>query len=256
MTYSGSCAVHLARNLITSVMKKSMSLAVLTALMVCTTPANIIAQDSETIPDGAEWYELDGEPPVKGTKLAVLVCDYSTGLPVRGVRVDEMHQTGKKEKSVSHATTGDDGYFVLKVVNPDDSILLSKDGYVPTKVPLDFYDQLTLWPMVFPNDDLLIMYIEDSPVFPGGTDSLRAYISNNMVYPEQARKEGIQGRVLVQFIVEKDGSVSSPSILKEVHPYLDAEALRIVSGMPKWSPARQRGKPVRVKFTVPVDFKL
>ncbi len=237
-------------------MKKSMSLAVLSALMVCTIPGNSFAQDSEIIPNGAEWYELDGEPPVKGTKLAVLVRDYSTGLPVSGVRVDEMHQTGNKEKSVSHATTGDDGYFVLKVVNPYDSILLSKDGYVPTKVPLDFYDQLTLWPMVFPNDDLLIMYIEDSPVFPGGTDSLRAYISNSMVYPEQARKEGVEGRVLVQFIIEKDGSVSSPVILKEVHPSLDAEALRIVSGMPKWSPARQRGEPVRVKFTVPIKFKL
>jgi len=237
-------------------MKKSMSLAVLSALMVCTIPGNTFAQDSETIPNGAEWYELDGEPPVKGTKLAVLVRDYSTGLPVSGVRVDEMHQTGKNEKSVSHATTGDDGYFVLKVVNPYDSILLSKDGYVPTKVPLDFYDQLTLWPMVFPNDDLLIMYIEDSPVFPGGTDSLRAYISNSMVYPEQARKEGVEGRVLVQFIIEKDGSVSSPEILKEVHPSLDAEALRIVSGMPKWSPARQRGEPVRAKFTVPILFKL
>lgn len=237
-------------------MKKSMSLAVLTALMVCTTPANIIAQDSETIPDGAEWYELDGEPPVKGTKLAVLVRDYSTGLPVSGVRVDEMHQTGKEEKSVSHATTGDNGYFVLKVVNPEDSILLSKDGYVPTKVPLDFYDQLTLWPMVFPNDDLLIMYIEDSPVFPGGMDSLPTYIMNSMVYPEQARKEGIQGRVIVQFIIETDGSVSSAQVLKTVHPSLDAEALRIVTGMPKWTPARQRGEPVRVKFTVPVNFKL
>ena len=237
-------------------MKKSMSSVVLSALMVCTTPGNLLAQDSETITNGAEWYELDGEPPVRGTQLAVLVRDYSTGLPVSGVRVDEMHQTGKEEKSVSHATTGDNGYFVLKVVNPEDSILLSKDGYVPTKVPLDFYDQLMLWPMVFPNDDLLIMYIEDSPVFPGGIDSLRTYISNSMVYPEQARKEGIQGRVLVQFIIEKDGSVSTPVILKEAHPSLDAEALRIVSGMPKWTPARQRGKPVRVKFTIPVNFKL
>lgn len=237
-------------------MKKSMSLAVLATLMVCTMPGNILAQDSETIPNGAEWYELDGEPPVRGTKLAVFVRDYSTGLPISGVRVDEMHQTGKKEKSVSHATTGEDGYFVLKVVNPEDSILLSKNGYVPTKVPLDFYDQLTLWPMAFPNDDLIMMDYDESPVFPGGIDSLPAYISNSMVYPEQARKEGIQGRVLVQFIIEKDGSVSSAVIVKAVHPSLDAEALRIVSGMPKWSPARQRGEPVRVKFTVPVNFKL
>ena len=78
----------------------------------------------------------------------------------------------------------------------------------------------------------------------------------NIKYPEQAMKEGIQGRVTVRFIVEKDGSISDVKPILSVHPLLNKEAVRVVESMPKWSPGKQNGKPVRVRFNVPVMFKL
>ena len=82
------------------------------------------------------------------------------------------------------------------------------------------------------------------------------YIMENMKYPEQAMKEGIQGRVAVRFIVEKDGSISDVKPILSVHPLLNKEAVRVVKSMPKWSPGKHNGKPVRVRFNLPVMFKL
>ena len=75
-------------------------------------------------------------------------------------------------------------------------------------------------------------------------------------YPEIARKNGIQGRVIVGVVVDKNGSVTNLTILKSIDPYLDKEAIRVISSMPKWTPGVQNGKKVRVKFTVPVSFRL
>ena len=78
----------------------------------------------------------------------------------------------------------------------------------------------------------------------------------NMKYPKQAMKEGIQGRVAVRFIVEKDGSISDVKPILSVHPLLNKEAVRVVKSMPKWTPGKQNGKPVRVRFNLPIMFKL
>ncbi|MBO5932616.1 MAG: energy transducer TonB, partial [Bacteroidaceae bacterium] len=86
--------------------------------------------------------------------------------------------------------------------------------------------------------------------------ALMEYLSKNIKYPAICRENNIQGRVLIQFIVNKDGSIVDPEVVKSVNPYLDKEALRVIAGMPKWKPGSQRGKPVRVKFTVPVNFRL
>lgn len=98
--------------------------------------------------------------------------------------------------------------------------------------------------------------IEVMPQYPGGQIAMLKYIMENMKYPEQAMKEGIQGRVTVRFIVEKDGSISNVSPIHPVHPLLDKEAIRVVKSMPKWSPGKQHGKPVRVQLIVPIMFKL
>lgn len=102
----------------------------------------------------------------------------------------------------------------------------------------------------------IFQVVENMPEFPGGTSALMAYLRKNIKYPTICQEQGIQGRVIVQFVVEKDGSIASPEVIKPVNPYLDKEALRVISSMPKWKPGEQRGKPVRVKFTVPVTFKL
>lgn len=99
--------------------------------------------------------------------------------------------------------------------------------------------------------------VEKMPEFPdGGMPGLMKYLSANIRYPEAAHKDGTQGRVTVQFVVGKDGSIGNVGILRGVDPALDAEAIRVISGMPKWKPGTQKGEPVNVKYTVPVMFRL
>lgn len=98
--------------------------------------------------------------------------------------------------------------------------------------------------------------VEQMPSFPGGQAALMQWLASNMSYPVIAAENGVQGRVIVQFVVEKDGSVSDVQVVKSVDPSLDKEATRVVKAMPKWIPGRQNGAAVRVKYTVPVTFKL
>ena len=105
-------------------------------------------------------------------------------------------------------------------------------------------------------NDMVFDVVEVMPQFPGGQIAMLKYIMENIKYPEQAMKEGIQGRVAVRFIVEKDGSISDVKPILSVHPLLNKEAVRVVESMPKWTPGKQNGKPVRVRFNLPVMFKL
>ena len=98
--------------------------------------------------------------------------------------------------------------------------------------------------------------VEQMPSFPGGQSALMQWLGSNISYPVIAAENGVQGRVIVQFVVEKDGSVSDVQVVKSVDPSLDKEAARVVKAMPKWIPGRQNGAAVRVKYTVPVTFKL
>jgi protein TonB len=98
--------------------------------------------------------------------------------------------------------------------------------------------------------------VEQMPSFPGGMGALMSWLSQNIKYPVIAAENGVQGRVIVQFVVEKDGSITDVKVAKSVDPSLDKEASRVVSAMPKWTPGKQNGSAVRVKYTVPVTFKL
>lgn len=102
----------------------------------------------------------------------------------------------------------------------------------------------------------VFMVAEQMPEFPGGMKELLKFLQDNLKYPENAMKNNVQGRVIVQFVVEKDGTLTEFKVARSVDPDLDAEALRVLQTMPKWKPGMQRGKIVRVKFTVPVSFKL
>ncbi len=98
--------------------------------------------------------------------------------------------------------------------------------------------------------------VEQMPEFPGGQGALFEYLSKNIKYPVVAEENGIQGRVIVTFVVERDGSITDVKVVKSVDPSLDKEAQRVVRTMPKWIPGKQNGSAVRVKFTVPVTFRL
>ena len=98
--------------------------------------------------------------------------------------------------------------------------------------------------------------VDEMPSFPGGLNGLMTFLAQNMVYPVTAQENGVQGRVTVSFVVETDGSITDVEVARSVDPFLDREAMRIVKAMPKWTPGKKDGKPVRVKYTVPVVFRL
>ena len=105
-------------------------------------------------------------------------------------------------------------------------------------------------------DDEIFLVVENEPEFPGGEDSLYAYIARNIVYPEAAKKEKIEGQVYVSFIVEKDGQLTGVKFLRDIGGGCGEEAIRVVKSMPKWKPGTQRGKPVRVQYHIPLRFIL
>ena len=105
-------------------------------------------------------------------------------------------------------------------------------------------------------EDKVFTVVEQMPMFPGGDAAMMNYLCNTVKYPEVAAKNGVQGRVVVGFIIETDGSITNIDVLRGVDPSLDREAMRVVSEMPKWTPGVKDGKKVRVKYQVPVSFRL
>ena len=97
--------------------------------------------------------------------------------------------------------------------------------------------------------------VEQMPSFPGGQQAMMKFMKNNIRYPEALKKNKVQGMVLVQFVVDQTGRITNPVVKRSVEPSLDAEALRVVRAMPKWNPGKQNGKPVQVRYTLPVSFK-
>jgi len=102
----------------------------------------------------------------------------------------------------------------------------------------------------------IFVVVEEMPEFPGGQSALMKYLSENIRYPVIAQENGIEGRVICSFVVERDGSITDVQVVRGVDPSLDREAVRVIQSMPKWKPGKQRGKPVRVRFTLPIVFRL
>ena len=98
--------------------------------------------------------------------------------------------------------------------------------------------------------------VEQMPEYPGGMQAMIAFLQTNMKYPEDAAKQKVEGRVMVQFVVETDGSVTDVHVAKQVFPSLDAEAIRVVQAMPKWTPGKEKGNVVRVKYNLPIVFRM
>lgn len=115
-------------------------------------------------------------------------------------------------------------------------------GFIPTQAP--------------PKEDEVYHVVDDMPEFPGGMDKLLQFINDNMQYPTKAQTEGIQGKVIVQFIIDEDGYIIEPNIVRSVESSLDNEALRLIKMLPQWKPGTLKGKAIKVKYTVPVAFKL
>ena len=120
---------------------------------------------------------------------------------------------------------------------------------------IEVKEQVIAEPVV-DDEPLSIALVEQKPSFPGGEAAMYTWLSNNIVYPPAASEEGAQGRVVVEFVVGKDGSITNVRVVRPRHPALDREAVRVVSAMPTWVPGRNNGQPVKVTYTLPVTFKL
>ena len=111
-------------------------------------------------------------------------------------------------------------------------------------------------PDMTPDKNGVYQIVEEMPQYPGGENALMDYVSKNVVYPKEAQEKGISGRVFVSFIVEKDGSVSNVKVMRGIGGGCDEEAVRVISGLPKWKPGKMKGKPVRVSYIMPITFRL
>lgn len=104
--------------------------------------------------------------------------------------------------------------------------------------------------------DKIFLFAEHQPSFPGGMKAFYQYIGKKMKYPSKARKMGIEGRVIITFVIDKDGSITDLKLLRGIGAGCDEEAIRVLKMLPKWNPGKQRGKPVKVQMTIPINFKL
>ncbi len=150
------------------------------------------------------------------------------------IRLDEIEKSNKAIGALTVEGTDEVGGEVLKI----------KDEIAQPEPPKAV------------EDNKIFEVVEQKPSFPGGDGALMSWLSQNIKYPSIAAEIGVQGRVIVQFVVEKDGSITDVKIAKSVDPSLDKEAARVIKSMPHWIAGRQNGSPVRVRFTVPVTFKL
>ena len=147
---------------------------------------------------------------------------------------------------------------VLNIVENDVELeeeLIIEDTEMDQDTEIDFSD-INIEDDSAGDDAPVFFIVEDMPEFPGGESALHKYLGTEVKYPVIAQENGIQGRVYVKFVVNVDGQVANVEIARGVDPSLDKEALRVVKAMPKWKPGKQRGKAVRVSYTVPINFVL
>ena len=123
------------------------------------------------------------------------------------------------------------------------------EEYIPY-IPLEIEEEEII------NEETIFIVVESMPAFPGGLDKLMRYLHDNIKYPVPAKEMGIQGKVFLSFVIEKDGSVTDVTLLRGIGGGCDEEAIRVVKNMPKWIPGKQRNVPVRVRFNLPVNFRL
>ena len=104
--------------------------------------------------------------------------------------------------------------------------------------------------------DKVYQVVEKMPEFPGGKQRLLDWLKTNIQYPAEAREKGVEGRIIIQFVINKNGKAVEPLIVQSLDPILDKEAIRLINSMPQWKPGEEKGEPVRVRFTMPINFRL
>ena len=174
---------------------------------------------------------LSGEP----CKKMTLTAYRADGTQSTALKLNEIEKNGDvMTYSVDPFTISTDKGNKIKIITEEDF-----------NVKVSHYD-----------NDTIFSVCDEMPEFPGGSEKFMEYLSGNITYPEDAKEKGISGRVFIQFVIEKDGSVSNVKVMKGIGGGCDEEAVRVVKAMPKWKPGIQKGKPVRVSYNLPLNFKL
>ena len=165
---------------------------------------------------------------------------------------DEPQKQVPVKKGKQNATIKNNGKTILQVVEAPDQ----KTEAEAPKSEQKQYEATVTYEIKEDSPQDVFDVVEKMPEFPGGVQELLGFLSKTIKYPAEAEKAGTQGRVIATFVVRKDGSISDARVVKSVDPLLDAEALRVINAMPAWIPGTQNGKPVNVKYTVPISFRL
>jgi len=135
----------------------------------------------------------------------------------------------------------------MEIKTEDDQTQKQTEVYIPPPPPKPKQEEVT---------EEIFVVVEEQPEFPGGQAAMMKFLSDNIRYPVIAQENGIQGRVICNFVVERDGSITDVQVVRGQDPSLDREAIRVIQQMPRWKPGKQRGSAVRVRFTLPVVFRL
>ena len=196
---------------------------------------------------------------IKGTTMGTLTdMDGKFTLPVKKGDVIQVSFVGYQTQSV---VVKDDSPLTIlmrdDVQSMEEMVVMgmspkSENADVVFEMPLEEAKK----PEVPQQEEVIFQVVEEMPKFPGGLQEAMVFIGKNIKYPVEAQQAKIEGRVIVRFVVGRDGSVSDVEVMRGVSPELDAEAVRVVSMMPKWIPGKQRGKAVAVKYTMPIMFRL
>ena len=219
----------------------------------------------------ADMIELENIYPTDANLSAKLAQDgYLIGKviddngPVAEARISVINLNGMVSYS---SLTDQDGNFILREYNPEYMIRIIKTGYKEFKGIIKSNDPVISLTKLKDNDnatkegntqleEALELAADELPEFPGGTVSLLEYLRKNIKYPAVCRENNVQGRVIVSFTIDTDGSITDAEVVRSVDPLLDAEALRAISLMPAWKPGKKDGNIVRVRYSVPINFRL
>ncbi|MBO7266366.1 MAG: TonB family protein [Bacteroidaceae bacterium] len=223
--------------------------------------------------------------PAKLVKVAGKVINERTGKPIAGVNI--VVENPADRRIIAHVVSSQDGKFSLesyeglairfsfigmqeqKVIIPQGgsksmTVTMREEAHsIPEMMVVAYAPEKKSYPVPEPktpsskgDEGEIFIVVERTPEFPGGMGELMKYLQRNVRYPAAAQQAGIQGKVEVEFTVKKDGSVSDVKVIRSVNPELDAEAVRVISAMPKWKPGEQRGTPVDARFEMPIVFRL
>ena len=182
--------------------------------------------------------------PIVGIALA-LNAETVTDVVYKGDEPQKQVPVKKGKQNATIKTGGNQDIQIIETVVDDEDQRTVEDAATPVAKGT-----------VTPNDEPAFDVVEEMPQFPGGMQALMEFLSKTIRYPKEAFEANKQGRVIANFVIETDGSISEAKVVKSVDPSLDEEAIRVINAMPNWTPGKQSGKAVRVKYTVPINFRL